>query len=277
MTLITLMGKGYIGLEFYRQFYFETLINDRFDYLPATNKALITISTTDNYNVYEHPHLDIDTNLSVFITILENMRKAHGSDSDITFLSSWFCYGAQETTPVKEAAYCNPKGFYSITKRCAEQLLESYCNTFGMKYRILRLCNVIGGNDKKAGKKKNALQYMINELCAGRDIDLYDTPIYRDYLDVKDVIKAIRVAMSSPSGEIINIGSGKGHLIQDLIKYAHAEIQGTGQISRIETPEFHKSVQTDKMILDNTKITKMGFVPKYSVYDTIDEIIANAP
>ena len=54
----------------------------------------------------------------------------------------------------KESDYCDPTGFYSITKRAAEQLIISYCNTFNLKYRILRLTNIIGENDKKVSSQK---------------------------------------------------------------------------------------------------------------------------
>ena len=59
--------------------------------------------------------------------------------------------------PVNESQPCDPKGFYSITKKCAEDLLISFCNTFGVKYRIIRLCNVMGKGDKGASSKKNAI------------------------------------------------------------------------------------------------------------------------
>ena len=43
----------------------------------------------------------------------------------------------------QENALCDPKGFYSITKRTAEQLLISYCETFNIKYRIVRILCVV--------------------------------------------------------------------------------------------------------------------------------------
>jgi nucleoside-diphosphate-sugar epimerase len=275
--MINLFGKGYIGTEFVRQFGADVLVNYKFDYMPVSNKVLYTISTTDNYNVHEAPHLDIDTNLTTFITFLENMRKVFGTDSEITFLSSWFVYGAQEDLPVKEDASCHPKGFYSITKYAAEMLLESYCNTFGMKYRILRLCNVIGGEDNGAGAKKNALHYMITEMCNDREVSLYDTGVYRDYMNVMDVVRAIKIAMDSDStlGEIVNIGSGTSHKVQDLVYYAYMTMP-TGKIKTKKTPTFHKNVQTDKMELDTAKLRSLGFLPEYSVYDTVDEIVKNA-
>ena len=274
MKKINLLGRGYIGTEFYRQNACDVVVNSKFDYVPSTSNILYTISTTHNYHVYNNPNLDIDTNLTTLVTFLENVRK-HYDDAEITFLSSWFVYGSKNPRfHLKEDARCDPTGFYSSTKLCAERLLVSYCNTFGIKYRILRLCNVIGGYDAGMGKKKNALQYMITELCKGHEIDLYDDDACRDYLDIRDVARAIKLAMNSASGETINIASGESYAIKDLIEYAQDKI-GKGKINLVPAPEFHKIVQTSKIFLDRTKISKLGFTPEYSVYDTIDGIIEN--
>ena len=273
---ISLFGNGYIGKEFVRQFGDDVIVQDKFDYASRTPKVLYGISTVHNYHVKKKPYLDIDTNLTTLVTFLENMRRIHGEKSDITFLSSWFVYGRQDFVPVKETACCNPTGFYSVTKYAAEMLLASYCETYNMKYRILRLCNVIGGVDEKSDRKKNALQYMITELVKGRKVDyLYDTECYRDYMDVRDVVRAIKIAMSSESGEIINIGSGSAKMVRDVILDVFSNL-GTGEVTMIPVPEFHKKVQTDTMVLDVEKLSSLGFTQKYSFEDTIEDIIKHA-
>ena len=274
----TLMGSGYIGSEFFRQNQNSVMVNERDNYVPQSSKILYTISTTHNYHIFKRPHLDIDTNLSTLIAVLENARLVYGEDVDFTFLSSWFVYGKQETFPVKENAPCNPTGFYSITKLAAERLLASYCETYGMKYRILRLCNVIGGNDPDMGRKKNALQYMISRLVQDKEINLYEGDVIRDYLNVRDVACAIKLAMSATfENGVANIGSGNGYgyNIKNLVRYAHA-LTKKGIINSIPVPDFHKTVQTDKMILNVEKISSLGFTPQYTIEDTIKEIIKNA-
>ena len=272
----TLMGNGYIGSEFLRQNEKSVVVNERNDYVPQSPKVLYTISTTHNYHIFKRPHLDIDTNLSILIAVLENARLKYGEDVDFTFLSSWFVYGKQETFPVKENAPCNPTGFYSATKLAAERLLASYCETYGMKYRILRLCNVIGGDDPDMGRKKNALQYMITRLAQDKEINLYAGDVIRDYLDVRDVALAIKLAMNSESGETINIGAGGyGYNIKNLVRYAYGLVE-KGEIHRIPVPDFHKTVQTDRMVLDVEKIASLGFVPQHTIHSTIKEIIKNA-
>ena len=114
------------------------------------------------------------------IKVLENIKNKN--NTTFNFISSWFVYGNTDL-PAHEESYCDPRGFYSITKRAAEQLLISYCETYEIKYRILRLANVIGTGDKKVSKKKNALTYLINELKQDNAINLYsDGDLYRDYI-----------------------------------------------------------------------------------------------
>ena len=175
-------GHGFVGSEFVRQNPSVTA-NKRDSYIPDYPNILNFISTTHNYNVYDDSHLDIDTNLKVLVDILDTARFLYGKDVVFNQISSWFVYGPTDC-PAREDSCCHPKGFYSITKHAAEQLLASYCETFEMNYRILRLSNVIGDGDKKISRKKNALQYMISEVAKGNDIDyLYQGESHRDYIE----------------------------------------------------------------------------------------------
>jgi nucleoside-diphosphate-sugar epimerase len=146
-------GNGFVGSR-YRELTENVVINAKYDYnVKDDSEVVYFISTVDNYNVHTNPYLDIETNLTTLVKTLESCK-----DKNVTFnfISSWFVYGDVEL-PAKETSYCDPKGFYSITKRTAEQLLISYCETFDIKYRIIRLANVLGKSDSKVSKKKNAL------------------------------------------------------------------------------------------------------------------------
>src|SRR5579864_3663940 len=176
--LTILGGHGFIGGAYVSNFYHHAIanianVNNRDDYSVYSRDVLYFISTVHNYHVFEDTSLDISTNLLTLMKVLDNWRRQPDSKSGIfNFVSSWFVYG-DTTMPhaVPENALCNPKGFYSITKHCAEQLLRSYCDTFGLHYRILRLGNVVGLGDKKVSAKKNALQYMLNKLKAGEAVE----------------------------------------------------------------------------------------------------------
>ncbi|NBP00467.1 MAG: NAD-dependent epimerase/dehydratase family protein [Proteobacteria bacterium] len=269
-TMVNVLGAGFVGSR-YAELTPNVIVNERNDYEVKSNEVLYFISTIDNYNVWTDPYIDIDTNLTTLIKTLESCK---GKDVTFNFVSSWFVYGNVEL-PAKETAYCDPKGFYSITKRTAEQLLISYCETFGIKYRILRLANVLGETDKKVSKKKNALQYMIGELKAGNPIQLYNGGMaFRDYIYVDDVVQAINLVLEKgKTNEIYNIGNGVAVPLVQAISYAAKKLNSQSKIENIETAEFHKIVQTTNMVLDISKITGLGYNQNYTITDIIDKLI----
>ena len=175
-------ATGFIGSNFTQTFKDQCISVPRHDRIPKSDSILYLISTTHNYHVFDDLQKDVDTNLRVLTEMLEQCRD---TDATINFVSSWFVYGDAQL-PAHEDSYCNPKGFYSITKHCAEKLVESYCKTFDKGYRIIRLSNVYGTGDGGASKKKNALQYLVEKLKNNEPIDLYHGGnFYRDYLHVQ--------------------------------------------------------------------------------------------
>jgi nucleoside-diphosphate-sugar epimerase len=268
-TQINVFGaSGFIGSNYCKLYSDDVIIQQRDDNIPLSNNILYFISTTDNYNVFSDIHKDVDTNLTKLLKVLNNCK-----DRDFTFnfISSWFVYGKQEKMPVRENANCNPTGFYSITKKCAEDLLVSYCKTFNKKYRILRLCNVYGPNDKGTSKKKNALQYLVNEIKNNNPIGLYKNgEFYRDYMHVEDICGAInRIINHAPVNEIFNIGSGEAIKFKNLIDHVVKSTNSKSIITTMEPPEFHKTVQASDIVLDISKLAALGFKPKYNIYDEL--------
>ena len=265
-------GTGFIGSKFYSKYKEESVIIPREEVQPQSNKVLYMISTVDNYNVLENPFIDIETNLIHLMKVLENCK---GKDIEFTFISSWFVYGDTHL-PARESSPCKPKGFYSITKLAAEQLLQSYCKTFNIKYKIVRLGNVIGKGDGKASKKKNALQFLIDEMKADRDINLYNNgEFYRDFVHVDDVVDGIKFVMDhGENEETYNLGSArKPTLFKDVIAYAHHEIGSHSKIGNMEPSDFHKIVQVESMYLDSSKLGSMGFFPSRGIYESIKELL----
>jgi len=260
-------STGFIGSHFCNLYKDEVIQQSRDVNPPSSNNILYLISTTDNYNVFTDLHKDVVVNLTKLLSVLEECK-----DKNITFnfISSWFVYGKVDL-PAKEDSFCMPTGFYSITKKCAEDLIISFCRTFNKKYRILRLCNVYGPNDKGVSKKKNALQFLVNELKNNKPINLYNNGnFFRDYMHVLDVCEAIKLIIDkAPLNEIYNVGTGKPVLFKALIDHVVKKTNSQSTITSIEPPEFHKTVQASDIYLDVTKLTKLGFKPKHDLYKEV--------
>jgi nucleoside-diphosphate-sugar epimerase len=267
-------GTGFIGSKFCELYPDQVVINDRDDYKTKSNNVLYFISTIDNYNIHKDLHIDVNTNLTVLLNVLEDIKNK--PDATFNFISSWFVYGQNENIPFKERDLeCNPTGFYSITKRCAEQLIISFCKTYNIKYRIFRLANVLGEGDNKISKQKNALQFMIKEIVSGNDINLYyGGNILRDYIYVDDVCHAIHHCMEkSPINEIINIGSGKPYLFLNIIKDTIQLANSKSKIIEINSTHFHNVVQVKNSYLDVTKLTNYGYTCKYDINYIINKLV----
>jgi len=256
-------GTGFVGGNF-RKMYDGCIEMQRDERKPKTKDILYFISTVDNYNVHDRITLDVETNLKVLCEVLDHCRS---EDITFNFISSWFVYGKTPYMPAKEDARCEPTGFYSITKRCAEQLIMSFAETYGMKYRILRLCNVLGAGDQKASRKKNAITWLIDELKLHHDIKLYNHGSHcRDIMHVQDVCRAIKLVIGKGNlNEIYNIGSGKPTSVGEIIHLANHYIKSKGKITNMEPPVFHKNVQTENFWMDTKKLQSLGFEPKLSL------------
>lgn len=264
-------GTGFVGSNFKKNYSENTYVHDREDNVPIHKDVLYMISTTHNYHVFEDIHKDVNTNLTKLLNVLENCK-----DKDITFnfISSWFVYGDIEL-PAKEDSCCKPSGFYSITKKCAEELVISFCKTFNIKYRILRLCNVYGNDDRGVSKQKNALQYLINEIKNDRPINLYhDGMFVRDYLHVTDVCKAIDLVLKDDKcNYTINICSGIAQNFREIIDFVIKETNSKTKITPIDAVDFHKIVSVKDMYMCSEKLKKLGFEQDINIYEGIKRLL----
>lgn len=250
-------GTGFIGGSFCNLFSDQVIKIPRESREPQSKNILYFISTTTNYNVFDDLHIDINTNLNLLMEVLQYCKS---EDITFNFVSSGFVYGL-DVINAKETDIPDPRGFYSITKRTAEQLLISFCETFGSKYRIFRLANVYG-TDKTVSPKKNVLAFLINKLKNNEDIQLYEGGIVlRDYMHVDDVSRAIKCIMDKGSeNEIYNIATGQPLHFRDIILKAVDRIPDCkSKITSIKTPEFYSKTQAKNFSLNIEKLSKLNF------------------
>jgi len=249
-------GTGFIGGTFSRMYKENVTLIPRDSKNFHTNEVLYFISTTTNQNVFKDVHVDIDTNLKLFVDFLSNCKNR---DVTINFISSGFVYG-NDIIDAKETDCCNPTGFYSITKRCAEQLLISFCETFKIKYRIFRIGNVYG-LDKTISPGKNVLAYMVRLLKEDKQIKLYDGGNFlKDYMFVEDICKSIKLIIDSGNiNEVYNISSGESLSFRKIIENAKSIVNSSSEIIDVLIPPDQEFIQVKNMTLNNDKLKSLGF------------------
>lgn len=262
-------GTGFIGETFCKLYPTEVILVPRDQRHSPTNNILYFIGTTTNQSVFSNLKVDIDTNLSVLVEVLSNCKE---KNITFNFISSCFVYG-NDVIDAKETDECNPTGFYSITKRCAEQLLISFCKTFDISYRILRIGNVYG-LDPTISPNKNVLGYFIQNLKENKDIKLYNGGNYlKDYMYVNDVCRAIKLIINKGSiNEIYNVSSGSPRSFRKIIEDARSIVGSTSQLIDMPFPKEQEYIQVKNMTLNNEKLTSLGFIPLVSFDDGLKNL-----
>ena len=175
-------------------------------------------------------------NIAGTLTLCDVMRN-HGV-KNIIFSSSATVYGDPAMIPITEEC---PKGTcpnpYGWTKSMLEQVLTDI-HTADPEWNVilLRYFNPIGahksgliGEDPK-GIPNNLMPY-ISQVAVGKLEKLgvfgddYDTPDgtgVRDYIHVVDLakghVKAINYIFSNPGLDVINLGTGVGYSVLDMVK-----------------------------------------------------------
>ena len=262
-------GTGFIGGKFCELYPDKVTLIPRDDRNPTTKDVLYFISTTTNQSVFKDLHIDIDTNLTLLMDVLSNCK-----DKDITFnfVSSCFVYG-NDVLDAKETDCCNPTGFYSITKRTAEQLLISYCKTFGIKYRIFRIGNVYG-LDPTITPGKNVLGFMISLMKQNKDIKLYDGGDYKkDYMFVDDICRAIKFLIKkSDTNQIYNVATGSSMSFRDILLTASNIISSRSEFISVRFPKEQEYLQVKNMTANVDKLKDIGFLPKMSFEEGLNEM-----
>ena len=174
--------------------------------------------------------------ISGTLTLLKVMREV--GVKNIVFSSSATVYGSPEEMPITEAC---PKGQctnpYGWTKSMMEQIMSDVQKADpSWNVILLRYFNPVGahksgriGEDPK-GIPNNLMPY-ISQVAVGKLEKLgvfgndYDTPDgtgVRDYIHVVDLaighVKAINYIFTNPGLDVINLGTGQGYSVLDMVK-----------------------------------------------------------
>ena len=153
---------------------------------------------------------------------------------DIVFSSTAATYGDPIEDPISEGHPQLPINPYGETKLVVEKTLKWYAGAYGLRYAALRYFNAAGADpDGEIGEDHTPESHLIPlaiEAAMGRRpmLDLYGTDYptpdgtaVRDYIHVRDLAEAHRLALAAlrqgtPSLHL-NLGTGRGHSVREVI------------------------------------------------------------
>ncbi|MFZ7131643.1 MAG: UDP-glucose 4-epimerase GalE [Eubacteriales bacterium] len=174
-------------------------------------------------------------NITGTLMLCEVMNK-HGVKK-MVFSSSATVYGLPERVPISEDFPLSTTNPYGSTKRMIEEILRDlYVSDNHWSISLLRYFNPIGAHESgRIGEDPkgipNNLMPFITQVAVGKrdtlnvfgnDYDTHDGTGVRDYIHVVDLarghLKALERIMDYPGVEAINLGTGTGYSVLDMVK-----------------------------------------------------------
>ncbi len=198
--------------------------------------------------------------------LLEFLRVTD-SKALLVYPSSAGVYGSKEDAPIKESDSLNPISPYGYNKRIAEELIESYSRSYGIRVVVIRFFSIYG-----AGLTKQLLWEASSKLRAAENADAIfggSGDETRDWIHVEDAASLVlhlakrTVAMVEPPNlQVINGANGIRVTVRDVLTQlasalgSSAEIRFNGAI-RAGDPRFYHA--------DVTKMRESEWRPSISL------------
>lgn len=249
-------GNGFIGkhlaaglMSQYRVTVFDRFIDiDYFNKMPKINTCRIDVGTEnipDDYHSAEfvinlastittasRDLADLDNLAAENIRILLNLFKHFRNDQEVRLFMQ---FGSVEEygngpSPFREDQRETPNSVYAVIKQLTSNSAIMLNRNFGFPSMVVRPGNLFGPwqNDNRF------IPYVVQKLVRNEELEVTLCEQKRDFLyisDFVDVIKKILIKWESFPGEVVNISSGIGYRLNEVIEHVKKSLDSSSLVS----------------------------------------------
>ena len=204
----------------------------------------------------------------------------------IIFSSSAAVYGNVKKTPISENFNLKPENVYGSTKLIGEEIIKNFSDAKKINFCNLRYFNV-GGADSEMEIGENhkpethLIPLLIEAIIRKKQFNLYgnnyntkDGTCIRDYVHVEDIanahILALKKVLKLEVNDSINLGSGIGYSVKQIIKETEKQLKSKTNIKINPRRNGDPEKLTASIKLAKKKI---NWYPKKSIHDIISSAI----
>ncbi len=227
----------------------------------------------------EFPEKYFRNNVAAGINLLEAMLLAN--TRRIVFSSTCATFGTPERVPIDETLPQNPINPYGESKLIFERILHWYSELHKFTCVALRYFNAAGASEKYGEDHRvethlipNILKVALGQKSHveiyGTDYDTEDGTCVRDYIHIRDLAQAHRLALNVTESGFFNLGTGGGTSVREVITWCE---RVTGKsIPVVEKPR--RPGDPARLIAASGKARKvLGWKPDF---ENIEAIVRSA-
>ena len=210
-------------------------------------------------------------NVSGTVAMMEALRDA--GVKRVVLTSSGAIYGEQNENQVHEALLPAPTSPYAVSKLAAEGYLQTIGGVWGIETVCLRIFNAYGPGQVVPPTHPPVIPQFVRQIISGGSLVLHGNgQQVRDFVYVDDVIEALVATATAENidRQIINIGTGIGTSINDLVKIIE---NGAGRKAKtVINPAVIGGVST--LIADISRARQLlDYEPQVSLADGLARLI----
>ncbi|MFZ2500764.1 MAG: NAD-dependent epimerase/dehydratase family protein [Minisyncoccia bacterium] len=189
----------------------------------------------------------------------------------VVYASSAAVYGDDPSLPKSETSVLRPQSPYALSKAMNEMQAGAYERMFGLSTVGLRFFNVYGPGQLGDHPYASVIPRWIEAVRAGRPITIYgDGSQTRDFVHVRDIVKAIYQALIKEDVGIFNIASGK----ETALTHVH-QIIADNYLDAFEVS--HESPRAGDILRSVADISAarqtLGFEPSVEIVQGVTELL----
>lgn len=187
-------------------------------------------------------------------------------------------YPFDEKLPIQFDSGVYQQECYSLGKFVNEVMALGYSDQGKFPCTIVRVFNTIG--PRQTGRYGMVAPRFVRQALKGEPLTVYgDGKQTRSFCNVHDTVRAFDLLLDhkQSSGQIYNVGNNREISILDFAKLVIQRAQSTSTIEFVPYKDVYgfDFVDVQQRCPDLTKLQSLtGYQPKYSLEETIDELIA---
>lgn len=232
--------------------------------------AIYHLGVPSSSPMYKSDPMLVGEAIKGMIAVLELAKK---SGCKVVYASTSSLYSGQ-TPPHREGMEVAVTDYYTEARLCMERMAELYKRLFGVDSVGTRFFSVYGPREGAKKQYANIITQFLWEMMEGRAPVIYgDGEQTRDFIYVKDVVRALILAMNADYHGVLNVGTAESYSFNEVFEILKKKMNLDIEPVHVDNPIKNYVRHT---LADTSKAEEvLGFQSQYSLQEGVEELIGH--